>query len=341
MLDRNPHIFPGSPHVVILGAGASKAAFLNGDAEGRKIPLMNELVDCLELSSIFKEHNIECNNHNFEDVYSDLVTSNKKPALVQYLNQIIYDYFSEMKMPDTPTLYDYLLLSLREKDIIATFNWDPFLALAYQRNTIIKRLPQIVFLHGNVFVGICEKHKKKGFINCKCSVCGNCFSPVDILYPIKEKNYFKNPFIKEQWDIISNYLNNAYLFTVFGYSAPNTDVAAVNLLKSAWKSNRLIEQYEIEIVDIASKTILKQKWTPFVFEHHCSYTKSIENSELWLYPRRSCEAFAASHLMCNPWQINRLQIFNKLSDLHKWLKPLVDEEGDSEIFSGGPCPPIS
>lgn len=55
MVNKSPLIFPGSPHVVVLGSGASRAAFLNGDAEGRKVPLMNELIDCLELGSIFNK----------------------------------------------------------------------------------------------------------------------------------------------------------------------------------------------------------------------------------------------------------------------------------------------
>ena len=33
-----------APHVVMLGAGASVAAFPNGDKNGRKVPLMKDLV---------------------------------------------------------------------------------------------------------------------------------------------------------------------------------------------------------------------------------------------------------------------------------------------------------
>ncbi len=35
------------PHVLILGAGASKASFPQGDGNGRKLPLMNELSDVI------------------------------------------------------------------------------------------------------------------------------------------------------------------------------------------------------------------------------------------------------------------------------------------------------
>ena len=37
------------------------------------------------------------------------------------------EYFADLELPGHPTIYDRLVLSLREKDLIATFNWDPFL----------------------------------------------------------------------------------------------------------------------------------------------------------------------------------------------------------------------
>lgn len=74
-------------------------------------------------------------------------------------------------MPDTPTLCDYLLLSLRNKDYIATFNWDPFLAKAFMRNRGTASLPRILFLHGNVQIGVCTTLRQKGFIEDKCDHC--------------------------------------------------------------------------------------------------------------------------------------------------------------------------
>ena len=43
------------PHVVLLGAGASRAAFPNGDRSGRRIPLMNDLVKVVGLSPLIKQ----------------------------------------------------------------------------------------------------------------------------------------------------------------------------------------------------------------------------------------------------------------------------------------------
>ncbi|MHA1748548.1 MAG: hypothetical protein ACTSXN_02865 [Promethearchaeota archaeon] len=37
-------------------------------------------------------------------------------------------------MTESPTIYDYLILSLRKKDVIATFNWDPLLVQAAWKN---------------------------------------------------------------------------------------------------------------------------------------------------------------------------------------------------------------
>ena len=44
---------------------------------------------------------------------------------------MLLDYFSSLALPEHPSIYDYLVLGLRPKDVIATFNWDPFLMLAH------------------------------------------------------------------------------------------------------------------------------------------------------------------------------------------------------------------
>jgi hypothetical protein len=35
-----------------------------------------------------------------------------------------FAYFRILKLPETSTIYDFMLLTLRLKDLIATFNWD-------------------------------------------------------------------------------------------------------------------------------------------------------------------------------------------------------------------------
>ena len=71
------------------------------------------------------------------------------------LESAVRNYFKSLELPDEPTIYDYLILSLTEKDAIVTFNWDPFLMQAYRRNLTVGNLPQLIFPHGNVGVGLC------------------------------------------------------------------------------------------------------------------------------------------------------------------------------------------
>jgi hypothetical protein len=58
---------------------------------------------------------------------SELTVDPGKTTILERLERAVFDYFSSLQLPDEPTLYDHLVLSLRPKDVIATFNWDPFL----------------------------------------------------------------------------------------------------------------------------------------------------------------------------------------------------------------------
>lgn len=62
------------PHVMLLGAGASVAAFPNGDKSSNPIPLMNNLVATLNLHSLLERVG-ELNDVNFESVYSKLAAN--------------------------------------------------------------------------------------------------------------------------------------------------------------------------------------------------------------------------------------------------------------------------
>ena len=47
-------------HLVILGAGASTAACLMGDKNGRKLPVMLDLVDTLDLADDLQKSGVSC-----------------------------------------------------------------------------------------------------------------------------------------------------------------------------------------------------------------------------------------------------------------------------------------
>src|SRR6266699_2228995 len=159
-----------SPHVVILGAGASLASFPRGDARGRQLPLMNNLIETVGLRPLIDQAGLSADIANFEEFYDELVTSGKNPKLVGQIEERVYDYFSTLSLPEQPTIYDYLVLCLRKTDLIATFNWDPFLAQAYHRNARVSDPPRMAYLHGNVAIGTCREHRIVNFIGRNSSV---------------------------------------------------------------------------------------------------------------------------------------------------------------------------
>src|SRR4030042_3929920 len=111
-------------HIVILGAGASVAAFPNGDANGQKLPTMDGLIKFLGLGPVLKKGGVRNTRRNFESIYSELYESDPNFPVLREVEDIIYAYFDSLRLPETPTLYDHLVISLRPKDIVATFNWD-------------------------------------------------------------------------------------------------------------------------------------------------------------------------------------------------------------------------
>lgn len=324
-----------SPHIVILGAGASKAAFPKGDANGYAIPLMCELIECLNLGPILKSQGVYRGETDFESLYDDLVSSKKYPELVKKIEARVQEYFSQLCLPDRATIYDYLVLSLREKDLIASFNWDPFLTLAWHRNSRAVKLPKIVHLHGNVEIFACFECRVKDFKGNICQKCKRPLMPTPLLYPVKQKNYNAHPFIEAEWNELRLFLKHAYFLTIFGYAAPKTDVEARGLLLGAWKDNPTFELAEIEIIDIKPETELTKTWKEFFCSHHHGTSKSIWNSYLFHYPRRSCEAFAMATLQLSPWKDNPFPRTTSLSKLQQWARLLWSEETKGKL-SGEP-----
>jgi hypothetical protein len=225
--------------------------------------------------------------------------------------------------------------------LIATFNWDPFLAQAYQRNSRTKRLPQIVFLYGNVSIGICVSCRVKGYYGDKCEKCSLPFERPALLYPVADKDYTSNAFIAAEWATLRSTLEHAYLLTIFGYRAPSSDAVAIELMHSAWTGNGARELAQVEIVDIRSEEDVFPSWEPFITSHHYGVFDSFFNTLLCCHPRRSCEAFALASLQQQPWRTNPIpQTFDTLHELQSWVSSLVSEEdaqeNEGKAFSGSP-----
>lgn len=279
------------PHLVILGAGASVAAFPNGDANGRKLPTMANFIKTLNIKEL-KERE----NENIENVYSELAEHKGNEEILTSLEFHIRQYFSSLDLPPYPTLYDHLILSLSEKDAIATFNWDPFLFKACKRirEKITNQVPQLIFLHGNVAIKVDHTHKK--IVDALNHSPNLKDSP--LLYPINKKNYTQDPFINSSWKSVKNFLEEAYIITIFGYSAPSSDYAAMKLLNEAFNNNETKEQLEFEIIDIKEKEELRQTWEPFIHDHHFRTSNDFYESLIAKFPRRTCESIYEETMEC-------------------------------------------
>jgi hypothetical protein len=328
-----------SPHVLILGAGASSAAFPEGDRNGLKLPLMNNLVEVLGLEGMISKHGLQYEGENFEATYDALVNSGEYGELVSEIDQSVEQYFQQLELPEEATIYDYLVLSLRSKDIIATFNWDPFLAKAFQRNMHAigyDQMPSMAFLHGNVSIGVCNECESKGWRHNSCNKCQKRFGPSKLLYPVSKKNYVSDSFLDSEWKNLQYHIQYAYLITIFGYSAPVTDAEAKKLMLEVWVENGARDLAQIDFIDVKEREEVTKNWQEFIVRENYAVRNDFFDTYLAIHPRRSCDAFAMATLQQRPWKDNHLPKGVSLKELQEWVVPLVEEEKAGK-FSGNPC----
>lgn len=337
--------FKNRPHLVILGAGATIAALPNGDRFGKKSSVMNNFLSNLGLSSILSEIELKTTSTNIEDIYSELHARNDEKAIQtrEELEKKVYDYFSSLSIPEEPTIYDLLLLSLTNKDCIVSFNWDNILIQAYQRaNKITSNLPELVFLHGNVGAGYCKECGQFGAKSIRCNNCGSYFTPAPLLYPVKEKDYNTNKFISSQWDILRHFIARAAVVTVFGYSAPKTDIAAIDIFKSNFlKFGDNVRQLDrIEIIEAPNKIYeeVYESWSDFIgMTHgHVSIYHSFFESLLAEFPRRTIEGYTKRYIS-GYWGSSGIKFEssdNSFISIGKKIAPLLadEEKGILEIY---------
>lgn len=311
---------------MILGAGASKQAFPQGDANGKKLPVMDNLVEVAGLQSILEEREINYEHKNFEVLYSELYETDPESETVKAIEEKISSYFGSLKIPDEPTLYDHLLLSLRPKDIVATFNWDPFLFEAWDRNRYEAPLPDILHLHGNVRIGYCKNHKVQGENGKYCPKCDEKLTRSRLLYPVAVKNYTDADLISSEWGVLERVLNDAFTITIFGYGAPKTDKEAVELMEKAWKAKSKRELETTEFIDAKEQDLVRQQWKPFIHSHHYLNFKDFYQSWIPNHPRRSCEALLVPTMLGRFVEEFPFPKDLGFDELFSWLNPLIEAE---------------
>ena len=315
-----------TPHLWILGAGASVAAFPQGEKGGRRLPLMNNLTEVVGLQQLLDDHRIDHRGRDFEDVYSDLGVRPDCQQLCRDLELTIVNYFSALELPDEPCLYDYLVWSLRNKDVIATFNWDPFLWQACVRAAQYFVPPRTIFLHGNVAVGYCMTDMIKGAVGAKCNKCGRKFQRSRLLYPVSLKNYTTDTTVSNEWKDVQTALKTAYFVTVFGYSAPRTDIEAMALLHEGWGGGEKRSLEEFSVIDIRPHDEVIEWWKPFLCRHHYGFSSSFYDSWLAHHPRRSCEALLAAVMNNNPYPNHPVPCAKTFDELHDFFEPYIRAE---------------
>ncbi|MDP2692910.1 MAG: hypothetical protein Q8O88_04695 [bacterium] len=335
-------VYGGGGHVVILGAGASIASTMrNPEKSGKRLPSMNNLTEVVGLTDLIQYIPKKLYDKNFETLYSNLHSDDSNSKLIKEIELRVNSYFRNMKLPDEPTIYDYFVLSLRNKDLIATFNWDPFLFQAWNRNKeYVVNLPNLCFLHGNVAIGYSSEDKERGPIGMKARSEGGIYKPTKLLYPVEQKNYTSDEFINYEWERIKYYLGKDYTtkrVTIFGYGAPDSDVEAVKLLNDAWGTpeDRAMEQFEI--INVLPEDELRKKWRGFIHSHHYDITDNYFGSSLAYNPRRTFESYFSHNLPRTTKEAFRNnnpvpQDFRTMEELWEWHKPLIEaeEKKDSE-----------
>lgn len=321
------------PHVVILGAGATVAAIPNGDLNGNKSSCMDGFLDKIGFDYLVKDLKIETQSKNLEDIYSEIfekaLTDKEYLRARENIEKALFDYFSGMVIPNEPTIYDYLLLSLRKKDLIASFNWDPLIIQAGFR--VLKQLPTIelpliVFLHGNVSVYFEKSTNKIRFWPIGQPI-DNDLQKSQLLYPVKHKDYKTNSIIKDSWEILKQYLKRAYMVTIFGYSAPKSDLAAIEMMQQAWGDVKKRNLEEIEVVDIKKKDDVYDVWRDFIHTHHFTYANDFFSSTMGKYPRRTIESLFDATMNCiwlNPTR--GIQPGTSIESIIKRFNPLFLDE---------------
>jgi hypothetical protein len=337
-VDRNEGIreVGGPSHIVILGAGASIASTIYApEPSGKKLPSMDNLIEVVGLADIIRRVDPGAVSKNFEEVYSSLWLQDPHSSAIKAIEFRVRDYFGSLRLPPTPTIYDYLVLSLRPKDLVVTFNWDPFLYQAFSRNRHVCGMPCLSFLHGSVSVGFSSQDRKAGPAGWFSKKTGSEFVPTRLLYPVTVKDYNADEFTRREWDRLRRWLKHARRITIFGYGAPSTDVEAVKLMSEAWGDPQQRNLEQIEIIDVQPQEVVRERWGRFIHTHHYDYCASYFDSVLAYFPRRSGENFTHRFLPSTPDEAfqepNTVpKRFGSLEEMWEWYQPLFNAEYEAE-----------
>jgi hypothetical protein len=147
-----------------------------------------------------------------------------------------------------------------------------------------------------------------------------------LLYPVADKSYDDDPAIADAWRVAKASFENAFMVTIFGYGAPESDAAAIRLLDEAWGGGQHRSMEQFEIIDIRREEELTETWKRFIHTHHYEVHDNIYDSWLFNHPRRSGEAYLNQYLNAQYIDNNPIPRGVDFIELWAWLGPLLERE---------------
>ncbi len=331
-MSKDGHIDRSSrSHVVILGAGASRACCPNGDANGKQLPVFADLAAHLDLTEGLLEAGLPVDN--FEDAYSQAAQNPSYRQLAMDMEAAVQSYFGDLRLPAGPTIYDYLLRSLRPQDIVATFNWDPLLEQALQRFPAKhqEELPCHAYLHGSVALNQCNSCARLFSWTDTCPRCGEASSPQPLLYPVGDKDYASTPGLKEAWHNLHVGLDKAYMVTLFGYSGPATDYQAVRLFTEKWHGSPVATSGDIAFINTCSREAIEKAWATLLAKRddgriHWDLYRDYHATRLARFPRRSTEESYQRNVLLQRWRPTPYPRCGTIAELDQHYEYLLAQE---------------
>ena len=126
------------------------------------------------------------------------------------------------------------------------------------------------------------------------------------------------------------YLANAFVLTAFGYSAPDSDAEAVELMKRGWGKPETRAYEQTELVNREPDDQLRRKYQPFIHSSHYDVVDDFYNSWIARHPRRSCEAVWAETQELAILDKSRVGFPSDWDELYTMLQPKIIAEKSAE-----------
>jgi hypothetical protein len=159
-----------------------------------------------------------------------------------------------------------------------------------------------------------------GVAGVRCRHCGKLFTRTPLLYPVRHKNYARDPAIASQWDLLKFGFKNAFMITIFGYSGPKTDQEAIGAMQQAWGTPKDRHMEQTAFITLQTEDEIKQAWKDFIHTHHYEVQSDFYNSWIANHPRRTGEAYLSQFVDAQFISDNPIPKDLNFSELWTWFE---------------------